>query len=59
MLAMRPYRVTGGQSDILFGAPPQVVRLEDDLAVQAAIGEALSHSLPWRQGETAAKQITD
>ena len=59
VLAMRPYRVTGGQSDILFGAPPQVVRLEDDRAVQAAIGEALSHLLPWRQGETAAKQITD
>ncbi|NTZ42981.1 hypothetical protein G7A66_07745 [Altererythrobacter sp. SALINAS58] len=59
VLAMRPYRVTGGQSDILFGAPPQVIRFDDDPARKAAIGKALDELLPWCRGETAAKRITE
>lgn len=58
-LAMRPYRVTSGQSDILFGAPPQVVRLDDEGALLASVGEALNHILPWRQKQAAARPIAD
>ncbi len=58
-LAMRPYSVTAGQSDILFGAPPQVVRLGDKAALQAAVGEALNHILPWRQGQAAARPVAN
>lgn len=58
-LAMRPYRVTDGQSDILFGAPPQIVRFDDEAAVRAAVGDALNHLLPWRRQQPAVRAIVE
>ncbi|MBV8687027.1 MAG: hypothetical protein JOZ90_15680 [Alphaproteobacteria bacterium] len=45
--SLRPYRASAGADAFLFAAAPRAVPLDDDAALDAALGGALSSTLPW------------
>lgn len=59
--SLRPYRASGGQADILFGAAPRAVILPragaTGPAVDAAISAALADTLPWQGVRRGPRRI--
>jgi hypothetical protein len=53
VFTVRAYRAGGVETDILFGAAPRAITLSDAEAfapaLDAALGAALSETLPWRE----------
>ncbi|WP_158266232.1 hypothetical protein [Allosphingosinicella deserti] len=45
---VRPYRVSADQSGPFFGSAPRAVAMTDPAALDEALTEALSETLPWR-----------
>lgn len=54
--SIRPFRNSG--SPTLFAAAPRAVPLGDEAALDAALGAALSETLPWRAERRGAREIT-
>ena len=45
---IRPYRVSANQSGPFFGSAPRAIAMTDPAALDDALTEALSETLPWR-----------
>lgn len=54
--SIRPFR--NSDSPVLFGAAPRAVPLGDESALDAALGAALSETLPWRAAPAGPRPIT-
>ncbi len=54
--SIRPFR--NSENAVLFGAAPRAVPLSDAHALDAALGAALSETLPWRARRTGPRPIT-
>lgn len=56
-VSIRPYRISNGSSDVLFGARPFIVPLGDPERLRTRAAAALDEILPWRAREGQPRRI--
>jgi hypothetical protein len=56
-LSLRPFRASADAGNLIFSAAPRAVPLADAPALDAAIGAALSETLPWRARPAGPRPI--
>lgn len=56
-VSIRPFRPSGGEADVLFGARPFIVPADAPERLRPAVRSALDELLPWRARSTEPRRI--
>lgn len=57
VLALRPYRAGGAETDVLIAPAPRSIPLGDTARLEAALAQALDEILPWRTPDRGPQPI--